>query len=140
MNLIQLRDYIRENAEAIFSRSGGPGGQNVNKLNTKATLRLNLEKLCEEFEAAGLTEAEATRLTIVSRETPTLVIHAAEERSQKVNLERAYSRAEAYVAAAVRIPKKRRPTRPTAASKEKRLAAKRARGQTKQNRGKPDAD
>ena len=132
MNSVVLRQSIRTAAEASFSRSGGPGGQNVNKLNTKVTLRLRL------IDIAGLSETELDRLRSVlagriSNEGE-IVIASDEERSQRTNLERAYSRMEALIAAAGRIPKRRRPTKPSKAAKEKRLQAKKRQAQKKAER------
>ena len=132
MDTLLLRQSIHNSAEIIFSRSGGPGGQNVNKLNTKVTLRLRLADL------EGLSEAEQNRLpeTLGSRLTngEELVLSSSEERSQRVNLERAYARAEMIITAAARIPKKRKPTKPSAAARENRLKAKRLHGEKKSGR------
>jgi len=135
MDTLLLRESIRNVAEVHFSRSGGPGGQNVNKVNTKATLKLNLADL------AGLSEAEHNRLREVlasgssySTNAGELILSSSEERSQRINLERAYARAEALITAAARIPKKRRPTKPSAAAKENRLRAKRLRSEKKAGR------
>jgi ribosome-associated protein len=132
MNLPELYRSIRENAEASFSRSGGPGGQNVNKVNTKVTLRLSLAGL------RGLSEGERLRLEtlLASRLSrgdagPELVIASDEERSRRTNLERAYSRMEALIAAAARLPKHRRPTAPSRAAREQRLQSKRLQGRKK---------
>jgi ribosome-associated protein len=138
MDTFLLHNSIRIAALADFARSGGPGGQNVNKVNTKVCLRLALDDL------AGLSEAELTRLreTLGSRITGggELVINASEERSQRTNLERAYARMEALIATAARIPKTRRPTKPSRASREKRLQSKRLRSQRKTVRGSPRQD
>jgi ribosome-associated protein len=132
VNIFLLHQSIRDAAKAQFSRSGGPGGQNVNKVNTKVTLRLRLVDL------AGLTEAETARLRerLASRITveDEIVIAADEERSRRTNLERAFSRLETLVTAAARLPKHRRPTKPSKAAREQRLQSKRLQGRKKAER------
>jgi ribosome-associated protein len=122
MNEDLLRLSVRKAAEITCSRSGGPGGQNVNKVNTKVTLRIRLDAL------AGLTEAEQVRLRGVLEGRLTgegeIVIAACEERSQLTNRERAFIRLEALIIDAARLPKRRRPTAPSRAAREKRLQAK----------------
>ena len=127
-----MRQSIRAAAEAGFSRSGGPGGQNVNKVNTKVTLRLGMANI------AGLSEAEIARARQVLANRISggdeIVINSDEERSQRVNLERAFFRLEALIASAARIPKRRRPAKPSKAAREQRLHAKKVHGQKKAER------
>ena len=132
MDTLLLRQSIRRTAAASFSRSGGPGGQNVNKLNTKVTLRLRLAAIegLSEIEMARLREQAASRITHEDE----IVIHSDEERSQRTNLERAYFRLEAFVAAAARLPKYRRPTKPSRAACEQRLQTKRLHSRKKTHR------
>jgi ribosome-associated protein len=135
MDEILLRKSIRDAADLSYSRSGGPGGQNVNKVNTKVTVRIRLEGLL------GLSGAERDRLREVLAGRLTgegeIVLASDEERSRRTNQERAFTRLEVLITAAARLPKRRRPTKPSHASREKRLRAKHIRSLTKADR-RPD--
>jgi ribosome-associated protein len=135
VNLELLRASIREKAELDFSRSGGPGGQNVNKVNTKAIARVRLDELLglSAAEAAMAAGRLASRLTVSGE----LVVQADEEREQGRNREAAIARLFAIVAGAARLPKPRKPTKPTRASRERRLSSKRSRSASKDLRRKP---
>ena len=132
MDRLLLFQSIYSAAKADFSRSGGPGGQNVNKVNTKVTLRIQLNSLCglSEDEAARVREKLANRISGGGE----LVLSASEERSQRTNLERAYGRMETLIVNAASLPRIRRPTRPGRAKREERLRIKKHHGQLKAER------
>jgi len=132
MNTAELLQSIHKSAGADFSRSGGPGGQNVNKVNTKVTLRVSINDLegLSEAESDRLREILAGRITVDGE----LVISASEERSRRTNLERAYSRMETLIINAARLPRVRRPTKPGRAAREERLKSKHRRSYTKSER------
>jgi len=132
LNKALLKQSVRNASEASFSRSGGPGGQNVNKLNTKVTLRLRLSDI------AGLSDAEFERARelLANRISSggEIVISSDEERSQRTNLERAYFRVETLIIQAARLPKHRCPTKPSKASREQRLHVKQLKSRKKASR------
>ena len=116
-----------------FSHASGPGGQNVNKVATVATL-------CFALAASGvLSDAEkrlaATRLANRIAADGVLRITSRESRSQSGNRMRAAARFRLLLAEALKPVKKRRPTRPSLASRERRLADKHHRARRKAERG-----
>ena len=118
-----------EEIQLRFSRSSGPGGQHAQRSETRVEAILDVEA------SSALTEAQKRR--VIARAGPTLRSVAQDERSQWRNRELAVERLVETLRAALKIERKRRPTKPTAASRRRRLEQKKRRSETKRLRRPP---
>ena len=121
-----------------FTRSSGPGGQNVNKVNSQAHLRWDVaaNETIPEAVKQRLKLAQARRLTIEGE----LLISSQRYRDQLRNRQDCLDKLTVMLQAAVTVPKKRRPTKVPRGVKESRLRNKKAKGQLKQSRKRPRLD
>ncbi len=128
----ELGPGVRGSIRLQYARGGGPGGQNVNKLNTKAELWVAISSL------AGMDEAARHRLAKLAgrRLTAAGEIHLSSDthRTQQMNRAAVFDRLREMIVAAQYVPKRRRKTRPSRASKQRRLDAKKLRGGIKAGR------
>ncbi|HET8815477.1 MAG TPA: alternative ribosome rescue aminoacyl-tRNA hydrolase ArfB [Solirubrobacterales bacterium] len=115
--------------ELRASRSSGPGGQHANVTASR------VEAVFDVAASAALDEAQRARL--LERLGPLVTAVAQDARGQARNRELALERLGEKLAAALRVPRRRRPTRPTRASREQRLEQKRRTGKRKQTRRPP---
>lgn len=132
---IANRDYSSE-LKFETSRSSGPGGQSVNKTESRVTLRFsvtNSEVLSEE-ERARLLKKLANKLTTDGE----LLISAEKHRGQLQNKEETIKLFRNTIEKAFVIPKKRKKTKPSKAAVQKRIDSKKKLGEKKANRRKPD--
>jgi ribosome-associated protein len=115
-----------------FTTSGGPGGQHANKTATQATLLFDVANSpsLDEASRARLLEKLANRLD----KEGVLQLSAHDSRSQLENRETAVARFQQLLADALKVQKKRRPTRPSRAAHERRLQSKKQRGKIKKER------
>ncbi|HKJ43422.1 MAG TPA: alternative ribosome rescue aminoacyl-tRNA hydrolase ArfB [Sunxiuqinia sp.] len=119
------------------SRSSGPGGQNVNKVNSRVELRFNIpaSQVLNDDQKTKLLDKLASRLT----NDGTLILAAQKERSQVQNKERVIERFYNLLAKSLRPVRKRKATKPTRSSIEKRLNNKKQKSEKKRLRGKIDS-
>jgi ribosome-associated protein len=114
------------------SRSSGPGGQHANVTASR------VEAVFDVAASPSLTEAQRRR--VMAKVGPRLTAVAQDARSQARNRELALERLRARLTSALAVPRARRPTRPTRASRRARLESKRRRSQTKAQRRRPPAE
>ena len=138
--MVRITDTIAIDDNEIderFVRASGPGGQNVNKVSSAVELRFDVR-------ASSLPVDMKDRLIGLAGHRLTadgvLLIDSREHRTQAQNREAARARLVALLQLAARRPKTRRPTRPRAAAREKRLASKKRRGEIKAGRRGPGSD
>ena len=124
--------------EWTYVRSGGPGGQNVNKVASKAVLRWNVaaSRSLPEDVKARLRALQANRITAEGD----LVLTSQRFRDQERNKQDCLDKLRELLVQAATVPKARKKTKPSRASKARRLEAKRRRSGTKQSRRRPVED
>jgi ribosome-associated protein len=126
------------NVRLQYARSSGPGGQNVNKVNTKTELWIAINAVI------GLTENARARLAKLAGHRLTLSgeIHIAADnhRTQEANRAEAFDRLRELIIQAMHEPKRRKKTKPSKGAKRRRLDEKKRRGATKSNRRYSDGD
>jgi len=118
--------------ELRVSRSSGPGGQHANTSETR------VEAIFDVEASTSLTQRQKTR--IAAKAGAVLRAVAQDERSQARNRELAVERLIAKLADALHVERRRKPTRPTQAARERRLASKRRRAKVKRNRATPNEE
>jgi ribosome-associated protein len=139
--IIEVNERVRIPAHEValsYARSGGPGGQHVNKTSSKVLLRWSpaTSTALGEDDRARILAKLASRLT----EEGELLLTSERHREQSRNVEDAVARLVEVVREALKRPRKRRATKPTGASKRRRLDTKRQRGDTKRQRQRPSSE
>lgn len=121
-----------------FARSPGPGGQNVNKVNTKAVLRWNV--VASDSLPPGVKQRFRTAFANRISQTGDLVLASHEYRDQSRNIAQCLEKLRTMILKIASAPKRRVVTRPTAGAKRRRLSDKKRQGEKKQSRHRGSAD
>ncbi|MEM7279886.1 MAG: alternative ribosome rescue aminoacyl-tRNA hydrolase ArfB [Pseudomonadota bacterium] len=130
-----ISDVPDNEVEISAIRAGGPGGQHVNKVATAIHLRYDIKKASlPEFIRRNLLQLKDSRIS----QDGVVIIKSQQFRSQEKNKQAALDRLDDLLRAAQKVRKKRRATRPSKASVERRLSKKKQKGTRKQLRGKVD--
>lgn len=129
-------DELKMETDVSTARSGGSGGQHVNKVETKVILRINIH----QSELFTDTQKEVLKNKLASKLTKEgdLILSDESSRSQLTNKETAFRKLERVINKAFIVPKKRKPTAPTKSSQRKRLQSKKQHGEKKKWRQKPE--
>jgi ribosome-associated protein len=122
----------RSEIDVTTTTSGGPGGQHANRSATRVELRYDI--------ATSTALSDSQRRRMIDRLGRELRVSASDERSRARNLALAEQRLVERLRDALHVPKRRRPTRPTRGSKERRLGDKQRRSQLKSQRRRPRSD
>ena len=135
--MIQVNDTLEIPEEELTfsaSRGGGPGGQHVNKVASRVTLRFDVmhSPTLSDEQRRALMEKLSSRLT----RDGVLLLSSHESRSQAANREEVVRRFAQLLREGLHRPRKRRATRPTRGSRERRMESKRRRAGLKRDRGK----